>query len=105
MVGCSTFARLEAFYMFLGKPLGHFTYLASLLKLILCHQCFFCHDLPSQEVDCEYSFVWPTLLACPHKELECVARGGRYDLRPLLHYHNYMVTTSGDYTIAVGGCR
>lgn len=60
---------------------------------------------PIQEVDCEYSFEWPTLLACPHKELECVAEGGRYDLRPLLHYQNWMVTTSGDYNIAVGGCR
>ena len=58
-----------------------------------------------QEVDCEYSFEWPTLLACPHKELECVAAGGKYDLRPLLHYRNWMVTTSGDYSIVVGGCR
>ena len=62
-------------------------------------------SLSHQEVDCEYSFEWPTLLACPHKELECVADGGRYDLRPLLHYQNWMVTTSGEYNIAVGGCR
>ena len=34
----------------------------------------------SQVVGCEYSFEWPTLLGCPHKELECAAAGGRYDL-------------------------
>ncbi len=60
-----------------------------------------------QERDCEYSFEWPTALACPPRELECLAEGGDYDLQPLLGNRNWVVTTFGSnsFTYIIGGCR
>ena len=60
------------------------------------------------EVDCVYTFVWPTALACPPRELECVVAGGKYDLRPLLDSRNWLVSKAegvgGDYQYVIGGC-
>ena len=61
-----------------------------------------------QESDCEYTFEWPTALACPPRELECVAEGGKYDLRPLMETQNWEVNNgldAGKHRILIGGCR
>lgn len=60
-----------------------------------------------REENCDYTFEWPTALACRPRELECVAAGGKYDLRALLESQNWVVNT-GDGTkfhYIIGGCR
>ena len=61
-----------------------------------------------QETGCAYSFEWPTPLACPPRELECVAGGGKYDLTPLLGNRKWIVDTGevgGAFVYVLGGCR
>ena len=61
-----------------------------------------------RESDCEYSFEWPTALACPPRELECVAEGGKYDLRPLFDGRSWVVNTESSddgYRYLIGGCK
>ena len=60
-----------------------------------------------QEIDCAYTFEWPTALACPPQELECVAGGGNYNLQALLGNQNWVVNTgnSKDFTLVIGGCK
>ena len=60
----------------------------------------------SENEDCGYTFDWPTSLACLPRELECIAEGGRYDLRPLLQDRVWVVKNGiNDYHYVVGGCR
>ncbi len=63
-----------------------------------------------RETDCQYSFEWATPLACPPRELACVAAGGKYDLTPLLGNKFWYVDTGGSelgeyYVYVIGGCR
>ena len=63
-----------------------------------------------EENECEYSFEWATPLACPPRELACVAAGGKYDLTPLLGNRVWRVDTDGTregeyYNYVIGGCR
>lgn len=61
-----------------------------------------------RELDCGYSFEWPTPLACEPQELGCVAAGGKYDLTPLLGNRRWEVETAeqgGAFVYVVGGCR
>lgn len=63
-----------------------------------------------QEDNCSYTFVWPTALACPPRELQCMAGGGRYDMRPLLQQRNWVVDAprgggGSRGTYVIGGCR
>ena len=61
-----------------------------------------------EEDNCSYTFVWPTALACPPRELQCVAAGGKYDMRPLLQQRNWVVDSprgNSRGTYVVGGCR
>lgn len=61
-----------------------------------------------KESDCAYSFEWATPLACPPRELECVAAGGKYDLTPLLGNRHWEVDTRGiwgAFSYVIGGCR
>lgn len=61
-----------------------------------------------REDDCDYSFEWPTPLACEPQELECVAAGGKYDLTPLLGNRHWEVDTKdagGSFVYVIGGCR
>ena len=60
------------------------------------------------EKDCQYTFEWPTALACEPKELDCVAAGGKYDLRPLLERKTWKVEkgeVKDDYEYVIGGCK
>ena len=61
------------------------------------------------EKDCQYVFEWPTALACKPRELECVAGGGKYDLRPLLENRDWEVNLKavgeGPWRVVIGGCR
>lgn len=61
------------------------------------------------EKDCQYVFEWPTALACKPRELECVAGGGKYDLRPLLESRDWGVDLKavgeGPWRVVIGGCR
>ncbi len=60
----------------------------------------------SESEDCGYTFDWPTALACPPQELECLADGGRYNLQPLLQQQVWTVRGLGnDYSYVIGGCR
>ena len=36
-----------------------------------------------EESECLYRFLWPTVLACKPTTIDCIAEGGKYDLRPL----------------------
>lgn len=60
-----------------------------------------------KESNCGYTFEWPTALACSPRELECVAAGGKYDLRPLLENQNWLVNVeeSTQDQFVIGGCR
>ena len=64
-----------------------------------------------RELGCEYSFEWATPLACPPRELSCVAAGGKYDLTPLLQNRLWRVDVSSggqegqSYNYVIGGCR
>ncbi len=65
-----------------------------------------------RESDCAYSFEWATPLACPPRELACVAAGGKYDLTPLLENRLWRVDASSGgeeggqfYNYVIGGCR
>ena len=59
-----------------------------------------------QEDNCSYTFVWPTALACPPRELQCVAQGGKYDMRPLLQQRNWLVDAGKSGNVyKIGGCR
>lgn len=56
--------------------------------------------------DCGYTFDWPTPLACLPREIECVAVGGQYDLRPLLQQQVWDVKNGiNNFTYKIGGCR
>ena len=60
------------------------------------------------EKDCQYTFEWPTTLACEPQELDCVAAGGKYDLQPLLERKTWKVEkgeVEDDYEYVIGGCR
>lgn len=60
----------------------------------------------SESEDCGYTFDWPTALACPPKELECIAGGGRYNLQPLFQQQVWIVRGLGNgYNYVIGGCR
>ncbi len=60
----------------------------------------------SENEDCGYTFDWPTALACPPQELQCLASGGRYNLQPLLQQQVWSVRGLGDgYSYVIGGCR
>lgn len=60
-----------------------------------------------REDNCDYTFEWPTVLACLPRELECVAEGEKYDLRALLEIRNWEVKVGGGsrYRYVIGGCR
>lgn len=61
-----------------------------------------------REKDCQYTFEWPTALACEPQELDCMAAGGKYDLRPLLERKTWRVDkgeVKDDYEYVIGGCR
>lgn len=60
-----------------------------------------------REDNCDYTFEWPTVLACLPRELECVAEGEKYDLRALLEIRNWEVKVGGGsrYHYVIGGCR
>ena len=53
---------------------------------------------------CRYMFVWPTMLACLPQTLSCLAKGGKYDLRPLMEIRNWFVN-AGDYHYVIGVCE
>ena len=60
-----------------------------------------------EENDCLYRFLWPTVLACKPKTIDCIAEGGKYDLRPLFtttrnwHIQNSDVYKDRDLYISV----
>jgi len=62
-----------------------------------------------EENDCLYRFLWPTVLACKPKTIDCIAEGGKYDLRllriatPNWHIQNSNVYNDRELYISV--CR
>ena len=59
------------------------------------------------ETECLYRFFWPTVLVCKPITIDCIAEGGKYDLRPLFtttrnwHIQNSEVYKDRDLYISV----
>ena len=51
-----------------------------------------------EENDCLYRFLWPTVLACKPATIDCIAEGGKYDLRALfMTNRNWHIQNSDVY--------
>lgn len=59
----------------------------------------------SESSHCHYLFQWSTPLACAPAELECVASGGKYNLKPLMEKRNWLISGQNGQQIVIGGCQ
>jgi len=50
-----------------------------------------------EESDCLYRFLWPTVLVCKPKTIDCIVEGGKYNLKPLSFNRNWHIQNSNVY--------